>query len=226
MKAWCSVWMRHLLHLDLGNSKDWRWLMLALVGLQKLWRLSFFPLMDQWSRTSGQVPVESLLKPGKPTNHSGFCWHACWCLFLGSSFWLLLKKASKATLSSFFPHKFHLFYCLYQSIWYSRMGFLGITIITSAAGFLSTFSPNYVSLVILSCLVGVGLGGGPVLSSWFLEFVPVSHRGSWMVVFSTFWRLGTIFEAALAWVSLFCFLTFSINIIQIAILRWFVSLKF
>ncbi|CAN1761226.1 Organic cation/carnitine transporter 7 [Linum perenne] len=80
-----------------------------------------------------------------------------------------------------------------------RKGLLGITVITSGAGILSTFSPNYTCLLILRCLVGVGVSGGSLFLSWFLEFVPASHRGSWMVVFSAFWTFGTIFEAALAW---------------------------
>ncbi|WCJ34654.1 Synaptic vesicle 2-related protein [Euphorbia peplus] len=81
-----------------------------------------------------------------------------------------------------------------------RKGIFGSTILTSVAGLLSTFSPNYISLVTLRCLVGVGLGGSPVFSSWFLEFVPASNRGMWMVVYSTFWTFGTIFEASLAWI--------------------------
>ena len=81
-----------------------------------------------------------------------------------------------------------------------RKGFLGMAMLTSGAGFLSAFSPNYISLLIFRFLVAIGLGGGPVFKSWFLEFVPAQKRGTWMVVHSTFWTFGTMFEASLAWV--------------------------
>lgn len=56
-------------------------------------------------------------------------------------------------------------------------------------------------MMLLRGLVGVGLGGGPVVSAWFMEFVPSANRGLWMVIISLFWTLGSILEASLAWVG-------------------------
>ncbi|KAL6560087.1 hypothetical protein OROHE_006325 [Orobanche hederae] len=82
----------------------------------------------------------------------------------------------------------------------SRIGLLSVAVVTSIFAFLSALSPNYVSLVIFRMVAGIGLGGGPVYSSWYLEFVPVQNRGFWMVIFSTFWTIGSILEALLAWI--------------------------
>lgn len=89
---------------------------------------------------------------------------------------------------------------IYFAFGFTRKGFLGASILTTGAGFLSAFAPNYTSLLILRCFIGIGLGCGHVFTSWFLECVPTQKRGTWMVVFATFWTVGTIIEASLAWV--------------------------
>eukprot|EP00268_Persea_americana_P066063 TRINITY_DN8919_c0_g1_i4.p1 TRINITY_DN8919_c0_g1~~TRINITY_DN8919_c0_g1_i4.p1 ORF type:complete len:486 (+),score=79.58 TRINITY_DN8919_c0_g1_i4:416-1873(+) len=81
-----------------------------------------------------------------------------------------------------------------------KKGFFVTAVVTGGAGFLSSFAPNYSILIILRCLVGIGLGGCPVLLSWLLEFVPAPCRGTSVAVLSAFWTLGTVFEALLAWI--------------------------
>ena len=48
-------------------------------------------------------------------------------------------------------------------------------------------------------LLGIGLAGTTVGDTLFLEVMPKSQRGRWMMALGLFWTLGSISEAALAW---------------------------
>nr|GEX02149.1 hypothetical protein [Tanacetum cinerariifolium] len=80
-----------------------------------------------------------------------------------------------------------------------RPGFLGSTIVTSLAGLISYVAPNYVTLLILCFIVGLGLGDAHVFTTWFMEFVPTLRRGAWMITFFVSCSIGTSTKALLAW---------------------------
>nr|KAJ0206568.1 hypothetical protein LSAT_V11C500258370 [Lactuca sativa] len=88
---------------------------------------------------------------------------------------------------------------LFSDFYGTKKGFLGISLVSTIAGFLSAFAPNYISLLILRFFAGYGIGCAHMLASSFLEFVPIQNRGTWMTVFSASWTFATTIEAAIAW---------------------------
>lgn len=54
-------------------------------------------------------------------------------------------------------------------------------------------------LVVSRGLVGFGLGGVHVALTLFTEFAPTRNRGAMMTLIESFWTIGSIIEAGLAW---------------------------
>jgi putative MFS transporter len=81
-----------------------------------------------------------------------------------------------------------------------KTGFISTVAIDSIFGLLSAFSPNFIVLMILRGLTGFGVGGTlPVDYSIFAEYLPTEKRGRYLVLLESFWAIGTIIAAGLAW---------------------------
>ncbi|MFC4639612.1 MFS transporter [Deinococcus hohokamensis] len=67
-------------------------------------------------------------------------------------------------------------------------------------GLLGAFAPGLAWLVAARFLTGFAIGGTlPVDYSMMAEFVPTAWRGRFLVYLESFWALGTVLVAALAW---------------------------
>lgn len=81
-----------------------------------------------------------------------------------------------------------------------RLGFQATVLIDSLFGFLSALSPSYLWLALLRGLTGFGVGGTlPIDYSIFAEYLPTKQRGRYLVYLESFWALGTLVGAGLAW---------------------------
>lgn len=81
-----------------------------------------------------------------------------------------------------------------------KWGFQLTVLVDSVFGFLSALAPNFPLLVLLRALTGFGVGGTlPVDYSIFAEYLPKRVRGRYLVILESFWALGTIVAAGLAW---------------------------
>ncbi len=79
--------------------------------------------------------------------------------------------------------------------------FAATVAIFSVFGFLGAFIPdNYIWLAAIRCAAGFGVGGMlPVASALLSEFIPTKSRGKYLVFLESFWILGTLIAAGLAW---------------------------
>ncbi len=81
-----------------------------------------------------------------------------------------------------------------------KWGFQLTVLVDSVFGFLSALAPNFPLLVLLRALTGFGVGGTlPVDYAIFAEYLPREKRGRYLVLLESFWALGTIVAAGLAW---------------------------
>jgi len=82
-----------------------------------------------------------------------------------------------------------------------RMGFQVTVLIFALFGLLSAFAPSWEWLLVLRFITGFGLGGAlPLDFSLYAEFLPTENRGRNLVLLESFWALGTIIAAGLAWI--------------------------
>ncbi len=81
-----------------------------------------------------------------------------------------------------------------------RSIFLSTVLQTALFGTLAAFSPNLTILLILRFLTGTAMGGTlPVDYSIMAEYLPTKDRGRYLIYLESFWALGTIVAALLAW---------------------------
>jgi MFS transporter, putative metabolite:H+ symporter len=81
-----------------------------------------------------------------------------------------------------------------------RTGFQITIAIFAVAGLASAFAPSALWLAALRALTGFGLGGAlPLDFSLFAEYLPRRNRGRWLVLLESFWGVGTLAAAGLAW---------------------------
>ncbi|MGD2143511.1 MAG: MFS transporter [Anaerolineae bacterium] len=84
-----------------------------------------------------------------------------------------------------------------------KIGFQLTVLVDSVFGFLSALSPGYIWLLLLRAVTGFGVGGTlPVDYAIFSEYLPKRNRGRYLVLLESFWAVGTVVVAGLAWLIL------------------------
>lgn len=84
-----------------------------------------------------------------------------------------------------------------------RPTLLTCLIVNTVFGLLSALAPNIEWLILFRIIAGLGIGGSvPAVFSLGAELFPTSTRGKLLSVIASFWMVGAIFTAAVAWIML------------------------
>ena len=82
-----------------------------------------------------------------------------------------------------------------------RKVLINAMLVNAIAGFMSSFSQDYFFFMVFRFLSGVGVGGSiPVVWTYYAEFQPSSRRGGALSVLASFWMIGNLTVAGLAWI--------------------------
>ena len=74
-------------------------------------------------------------------------------------------------------------------------------VVNFACGLASSFAGSKNSFIVWRFLSGLGVGGSiPLVWTYFVEFQPRARRGAMVSALATFWMVGNITVAALAWI--------------------------
>lgn len=81
-----------------------------------------------------------------------------------------------------------------------RSVLMGSLTVNGLGGLVSSTSQVFWLFLIMRFISGVGVGGSiPVIFSYFTEFLPKQRRGTMISALATFWMMGNIIAAGLAW---------------------------
>ena len=90
----------------------------------------------------------------------------------------------------------------FADIFGRRKSFIFACVFITSAGFLSAVAPNFEILAFLRFVVGFGVGGLAVPFDLLAEFMPLSHRGTFLLYIELYWTVGSLFVGGIAWASL------------------------
>lgn len=95
-----------------------------------------------------------------------------------------------------------MFWGLFADKYGRKMTYFCACGLITLGGFLSGTSPSYYWLIFFRCIAGFGIGGANVPFDLLAEFLPATHRGTFLIYIEYFWTIGSMFVAGLAWASL------------------------